>query len=160
MYNVERFLSEAQKLVATNVESTELRKAAEEFKDIENKREGDSTRTGFVEHWMTIMENPGPSFGGIAKAFSSERSNSRRLRELLESAPIEDVDVLEVGHWLLALETIYDRPCTPVERSLVERVVDRRDLGKIAKGAKNCWEVAGALAVYVKTVVLTKPAQN
>src|SRR5262249_7123906 len=38
MYNVERFLSEAQKRVDTKVESAEVKKAAEEFKEIEEKR--------------------------------------------------------------------------------------------------------------------------
>src|SRR5579859_710619 len=38
MYNVERFLSEAEKRVDTKVESTEVKKAAEEFKEIEEKR--------------------------------------------------------------------------------------------------------------------------
>jgi len=160
MYNVERFLSEAQKRVDTNVESAELKKAAEEFKDIESKREGDNSITGFVEHWMTITKNPGPTFAGIAKALSSEVSDSRTVRELLEGVDSGASKIFNAGHWLFAVETIYDRPCTPVERSLIEQVIKRGDLEKIARGAKNCWDIAGALAVYVKTVDAIKTAES
>ena len=153
MYNVERFVNEAQKRFDTEVGTTAAQKAAEEFKEIETKREGDST-TGFVEYWTNIIKNPGPGFAGISKALSNEVSDYRTLREILETLPSGMEHIYNVQEWIFILEKIFDRPLTPVERTVTERVVERKDLGKIARGAKSCWDVAGAFAVYLKTMAI------
>ncbi len=135
MYNVERFVNEAQKRLDTNVEPTEVKKAAEEFKDIQNKRENESLAGPYVRHWEKMLVEPAAYFAGLAKGLNKDGTSRRFQQEWLKNLPPAEAAKLPVGLWALALQDIYDRPCSVEEIAALEDAVRPRNLSNSFKGS-------------------------
>jgi hypothetical protein len=128
MYNVERFVNEAQKRFDTKVGTTEAKKAAEEFKEIEQKRK---------------LETPPFDITDIERSLLQQSELRERLTRLSSSqwskVPTEDL--------ARAVQMSVGRPFTEVENGyFLSFIHNRRGMDAVAKYAPTCWDLAEFLA--------------
>jgi hypothetical protein len=143
MYNVERFLSEAQKRVDTKVESKEVKQAAEEFKEIEQKRKFE------VEHFAPKLE--------------SSRLQSSELQEKLTRLSSTQWNTLPASDFVNGTQILLRRALRPDEIHYLFNTVfsDEAAMNKAVAAFPNCWSIVEFLGfVLAMKDVLPKPEQQ
>ena len=124
MYNVERFVNEAQKRFDTKVGTTEAQKAAEEFKEIEQKRK---------------LDTPPFDITNIERSLLKQSELRERLARLSSSqwskVPAEDL--------LGGIQIVLGRTLHPKENQyLMALFLQRKAMDAVADVYPNCWGVA------------------
>jgi PIN like domain len=124
MYNVERFLSEAQKRFETKVESIEVKKAAEEFKEIEQKRKIESS----------IFD---------ASNLESSVLRDSELRERFKRLSSSQWSMLPTADILRAVQLTLGRSLNSNENQYLNAVVQQQHIVEaVANVFPNCWNIA------------------
>jgi PIN like domain len=140
MYTVERFLSEAQKRFDTKVEATAVKEAAEEFKDIQQKKAEET-----FPNVSTILRDWQVAALGIKRV--SSQPEGRLPMQWLETIPASEAGKVVNTVWVHAVEDLLGRSCTKKEADMIRRVVRSEPFFRIASTAKNLWEIAEKLAL-------------
>jgi hypothetical protein len=140
MYSVERFLSEAQKRFDTKVEATAVKEAAEEFKDIQQKKAEET-----FPNVSTILRDWQVAALGIKRV--SSQPEGRLPMQWLETIPASEAGKVVNTVWVHAVEDLLGRSCTKKEADMIRRVVRSEPFFRIASTAKNLWEIAEKLAL-------------
>ena len=142
MYNVERFLSGAQKHFDTTVGATEVEKAAEEFKDIQQKKADEEVVTlanlNFLREHNSALARLNAMF---------QHPEGRLPMQWLEEVSARHAPDFAVGVWVQAVEDLLERQCSDMETDLIQKLVRGNGLHLIAAVSQNCWEIAKRLVI-------------
>lgn len=138
MYNVERFVNEAQKRLDTNVEPTEVKKAAEEFKEIEEKRgTAPATDYGNLRGTLRDFRNLTPTQDQLTRLSSTQW---RQIR---------------IEEWIAALEQLSRKQITPDELNALTAFLGLGErLDAAAKDMQTCWDMAALASGFVQLKIL------
>jgi len=140
MYNVERFLSEAQARVDTKVEPTEVKQAAEEFKEIEQKRK------------LEVADDFAPNLESL-RLWSSE------AKEKLNRMSSSQWGKLLASDFFNGIQISLGRALTPDETQYLLSVWFQKDvMDSLAIMYPNCWNVAEFLAFILRELKGVLPA--
>lgn len=157
MYNVERFLEQTEKNLDIKVETGEVKKAAEEFKDIQQKRE---TELDFLKAYNRKLldearalderrESVTEPLGELALK-KVQTVDSIFLKERLAKIPVEQRSTLSIWDWAKAVEAINSKPITGRGFAAIRRAIKIGNIDDFARLSKNCLEIAEKLALYVE----------
>jgi hypothetical protein len=131
MYNVERFLSEAQKRVDTKVESKEVKQAAEEFKKIEQKRKVE------VEHFAPKLE--------------VSRLQPAELKDKLNRLSSTQWKTLPASDFVNGVEIILGRTLSQDEiQHILSGWFQPKVMDSLASISANCWNMTEWIAASWK----------
>ncbi len=133
MYNVERFLEEAQNRVDTKIERVDLKKAAEEFKEIEAKHKIDL---------MTLE-------------FSEKEEEARRnaeVRERLTRLPSSEWRKVPIPDFIRAAQVSIGRRLRVEEsRYCLKLILERNEIiESLSETYSNCWEIVEFIVEFLR----------
>jgi hypothetical protein len=142
MYNVERFLSEAQRRFDTRVEAIAVEKAAEEFKEIEEKRVSEAS--------VQLLRDTLRDDVGGKKPYS--------FKDRLLQLPASEWRLLGFDDWLSAVKEIRNRPLTQREQDAMKKFFALGDaLDSAAKAFGSCWDFADLCAEFIEALSIVPP---
>jgi hypothetical protein len=151
MYNVERFLSEAQKRIDTKVELIEVERAADEFKEIESKKQiGGETSSDLATDLAYLWEqqsllypkqSQSPDFRGAFARFAR--------RQQLDNKPASEAGKLSVEEWMQAIEDIENRVISSSEIAVLNKSIESGDIGKLVVTCKTLKDAVRAVSVFL-----------
>jgi hypothetical protein len=148
MYNVERFLSGAQKRFDTNVEATEVRKAAEEFKEIEEKREDSQEKDSLSFNRFEILAN---------EKFRRLDARAEARKKWLSTTPVSVLVTLPVGQWSVILADLQGRPCSAEEIAILNDSFTKELIQDFAKDGHDALQLVNMVSIYIEAVLFKKP---
>ncbi len=149
MYNVERFVNEVQKRLDTNVEPTEVKKAAEEFKEIEEKRESSvDVSSQLAEDWQYMAEQSA-LLGSFPVARSALSVAGLLRKQMLESRPVSEATSMSADSWTQAIEDVTGRVISPIEYGILEDLIKHGTILLLARRANNLADVTNSISSFV-----------
>jgi hypothetical protein len=150
MYNVERFLSEAQKRVDTRVGSTEVEKAAEEFKDIETKKQiAVEIPSDVVADLQYISEQSDLLTRGVASRDFQEMFTRYLTEAMLERKFASDRIKLSAEEWADAIQNTRDRKLSENEIARLRDAITRGDIARLIRPSKDLKDASQAVSMYL-----------
>ncbi|MBZ5504203.1 MAG: PIN domain-containing protein [Acidobacteriia bacterium] len=124
MYNVERFLKEAEKNLDTKVGTGTVKKAAEEFKEIEQKR---------------TLEAPLYDMTGIERSLLHQSE----LREGLTHLSSSQWSTVPMEDWVRAVQIATGRSLSQLESAYLARLIGTPGaVDATAAVVPSCWDIA------------------
>jgi PIN like domain len=150
MYNVERFVNEAQKRLDTNVEPTEVKKAAEEFKDIESKRETTAESETLSRDLFYLWEqagllSPKQPDKATVQGFLARFLDSKELAQM----PGAGAGLLSLESMIQTFEKLENRKISDAERETLQRTSKNGTLANLISGAKTFKDVTRLISLFL-----------
>jgi hypothetical protein len=150
MYSVERFLSEAQKRVDTKVESTEVKKAAAEFKDIESKKQSKLDIDAFSADLAYLWEQRALLDAKHPQAIDVRGALARYFRQqVLETRPASDATKLTVEEWVQAIEDMESVKLSSSQTAILQEAINSKMATTLAEGTTSLKDAVRGLFVYI-----------
>jgi hypothetical protein len=136
MYNVERFLEQAQQYLDTKVESGAVKKAATEFKDIQNKKQNESD-LALSEADLGVADQPAESL-------------KRHFRKLpFDELSTEGLVGLSPGDWAELIESVHGKQLSPSEVTNLESAIKTGQISRIVQVSKTMGEAVRAASIFL-----------
>jgi hypothetical protein len=151
MYNVERFLSEAEKRFDTKVEATAVKKAAEEFKVIETKRESAGETEQHLAHDLSYMLEQAALLDSKYPEKSSIQGSLARLVEMQRIAELPGSAAALMSREALihAIEKLENKKLSAAETEILQDIIRSGIFARLIAGMKTLKEVTRAVSIYL-----------
>jgi hypothetical protein len=123
MYNVERFLEQAERRLDTKMETGDVKKAAEEFKEIEEKRKEQSAE------YVNLL---------LRKALLERTGIKNRLIHI----PSSDWAKVPITDFIKGIQALERRVLAQPEIDYVFKMLQSKDvMTSVAHAYNNCWAI-------------------
>ena len=153
MYNLDRFLDEAPQYIDTKVASTEVKKAAEEFKEIQVSRDARSAvgKADSVQGFIRDM---------VGQLFDRERADPSEVQARLTAMPATQYGKVTVNDYVDGAEALLQRPLTTSELSMFIEALGSGKDGIFLAASKTCWDVVKTVTAYSIVAAEMKNSQR